>query len=500
MAHEIDVDPQETREWLESLDSAMEREGAARAHYLIERLIDQARRSGAHLPYTATTAYVNTIRKSDEEQLRGEPGLEHRLRSIVRWNALAMVVKANLVSKELGGHIATFASAATLYDVGFNHFFHAPTETHGGDLVYFQGHSSPGIYARAYLEGRLTEEQLLRFRQEVGGGGLSSYPHPWLMPDFWQFPTVSMGLSPLMGIYQARFMRYLHDRGLLDTSGRKVWVFVGDGEMDEPESLGAVSLAAREQLDNLIFVVNCNLQRLDGPVRGNGKIIQELEGVFRGAGWNVIKVIWGDGWDPLLARDKHGLLLKRMEEALDGDYQNYKAKGGAYTREHFFGKYPQLREMVANMTDDDIWRLNRGGHDPQKVYAAYAAAVKHMGQPSVILAKTVKGYGLGQVRREREHLAPDEEHERGGAARVPRPLPAADLGRQAEGSALLQAARGQRRDGLPARAARGARRLPAGAPPLRARARGARVRDLRVADEGLGRARDLDHDEPSCAC
>jgi pyruvate dehydrogenase E1 component len=396
MANEIDVDPQETREWLESLDSAMEREGAARAHYLIERLIDQARRSGAHLPYTATTAYVNTIRKSDEEKPRGEPGLEHRLRSIVRWNALAMVVKANLVSKELGGHIATFASAATLYDVGFNHFFHAPTETHGGDLVYFQGHSAPGIYARAYLEGRLTEEQLLRFRQEVGGGGLSSYPHPWLMPDFWQFPTVSMGLSPLMGIYQARFMRYLHDRGLLDTSGRKVWVFVGDGEMDEPESLGAVSLAAREKLDNLIFVVNCNLQRLDGPVRGNGKIIQELEGVFRGAGWNVIKVIWGDGWDPLLARDKHGLLLKRMEEALDGDYQNYKAKGGAYTREHFFGKYPQLREMVANMTDDDIWRLNRGGHDPQKVYAAYAAAVKHVGQPSVILAKTVKGYGLGK--------------------------------------------------------------------------------------------------------
>jgi len=396
MAHEIDVDPQETREWLESLDSAIEREGAPRAHYLIERLIDQARRSGAYLPYTATTAYVNTIRKSDEETLRGEPGLEHRLRSIVRWNALAMVMKANLVSKELGGHIATFASAATLYDVGFNHFFHAPTQTHGGDLVYFQGHCAPGIYARAFLEGRLTEEQLLRFRQEVGGGGLSSYPHPWLMPDFWQFPTVSMGLSPLMGIYQARFMRYLHDRGLVDTAGRKVWVFVGDGEMDEPESLGAVSLAARERLDNLIFVVNCNLQRLDGPVRGNGKIIQELEGVFRGAGWNVIKVIWGGGWDALLARDKHGLLLKRMEEALDGDYQNYKAKGGAYTREHFFGKYPQLREMVANMTDDDIWRLNRGGHDPQKVYAAYAAAVKHTGQPSVILAKTVKGYGLGK--------------------------------------------------------------------------------------------------------
>src|SRR5262245_23061092 len=396
MAHEIDVDPQETREWLESLDSAMEREGSPRAHYLIERLIDQARRSGAHLPYTATTAYVNTIRKSDEEQLRGEPGLEHRLRSIVRWNALAMVVRANLVSKELGGHIATFASSATLYDVGFNHFFHAPTETHGGDLIYFQGHSAPGIYARAYLEGRLSEEQLLRFRQESVGGGLSSYPHPWLMPDFWQFPTVSMGLSPLMGIYQARFMRYLHDRGLLDTSGRKVWVFTGDGEMDEPEALGAISLAAREELDNLIFVINCNLQRLDGPVRGNGKIIQELEGDFRGAGWNVIKVIWGDGWDPLFAKDKNGLLLQRMEEAVDGDYQNYKAKGGAYTREHFFGKYPELLQMVAHMSDDDIWRLNRGGHDPQKVYAAYAAAVKHVGQPTCILAKTVKGYGLGQ--------------------------------------------------------------------------------------------------------
>jgi pyruvate dehydrogenase E1 component len=392
-----DVDPQETREWVDALHSVLESEGLERAHGLLERLIDELRRSGGHLPYKATTAYLNTIRKSDEERMPGEPGLEHRIRSIVRWNALAMVMRANQAASELGGHISTYASSATLYEVGFNHFFHAATDAHGGDLVYVQGHSSPGIYARAFLEGRLSEEQLLRFRREVEGGGLSSYPHPWLMPEFWQFPTVSMGLSPLMGIYQARFMKYLAARGLAATEGRKVWVFTGDGEMDEPEALGAISLAAREELDNLIFVINCNLQRLDGPVRGNGKIIQELEGGFRGAGWNVIKVIWGDGWDGLLAKDKNGLLLQRMEEAVDGDYQNYKAKGGAYTREHFFGKYPELAQRVANMTDDDIWRLNRGGHDPQKVYAAYAAAAKHRGQPTVILAKTVKGYGLGQA-------------------------------------------------------------------------------------------------------
>jgi pyruvate dehydrogenase E1 component len=397
MADPQDQDPQETREWIDALHSALEAEGLPRAHYLIERLIDELRRSGGHLPYKATTAYLNTIRKSDEARMPGEPGLEHRIRSLVRWNALAMVVRANREAKELGGHIATYASAATLYEVGFNHFFHAATDRHGGDLVYFQGHSAPGIYARAFLEGRLSEEQLARFRREVEGGGLSSYPHPWLMPDFWNFPTVSMGLSPLMGIYQARFMKYLHARGLVDTAGRKVWVFLGDGETDEPEALGAISLAAREELDNLIFVINCNLQRLDGPVRGNGKIIQELEGSFRGAGWNVLKVIWGGEWDALFAKDKNGLLLQRMEEAVDGDYQNYKAKGGAYTREHFFGKYPELRQMVAHMTDDDIWRLNRGGHDPQKIYAAYAAAVKHVGQPTAILAKTVKGYGLGEA-------------------------------------------------------------------------------------------------------
>ena len=396
MAERRDVDPEETREWLDALDSVLEKEGPERVHELIEHLIDRARRSGIHLPYKATTAYLNTIRKSDEARMPGEPGLEHRIRSINRWNALAMVMKANITAKELGGHLASYASIATLLEVAFNHFLHAQTDDHGGDLVYFQGHSAPGIYARAFLEGRLSEDQLLRFRREVDGGGLSSYPHPWLMPDFWQFPTVSMGLSPLMSIYQARFMKYLHARGLIDASNRKVWCFMGDGEMDEPESKGAISLASREELDNLVFVVNCNLQRLDGPVRGNSKIIQELEGDFRGAGWNVIKVIWGDGWDPLLAKDKKGILLRRMEEALDGDYQNYKAKGGAYVREHFFGKYPELSQMVANLTDDDIWRLNRGGHDPQKVYAAYAEAVASDGQPTVILAKTVKGYGLGK--------------------------------------------------------------------------------------------------------
>jgi pyruvate dehydrogenase E1 component len=392
-----DPDPAETAEWLDALESVFRTEGIARGHYLIERLIDQARRSGAHLPYSATTAYLNTIHVRDEPAPAGEPGLEYRIRSLVRWNALAMVVQANRQNAELGGHIATFASAATLYDVGFNHFWKGPDHPEGADLLYIQGHSSPGIYARAFLEGRLSEEQLHNFRQEVGRRGLSSYPHPWLMPDFWQFPTVSMGLGPIMAIYQARFMKYLANRGLAEMDGRKVWCFVGDGETDEPESLGAIGLAARERLDNLIFVVNCNLQRLDGPVRGNGKIIQELEGTFRGAGWNVLKVIWGDRWDPLLAKDTKGLLLERMEKAVDGDYQNYKVRGGAYTRQHFFGTHAELLAMVANLTDDDIWQLNRGGHDPSKIYAAYHAAVNHVGQPTVILAKTVKGYGMGEA-------------------------------------------------------------------------------------------------------
>ncbi len=392
-----DPDPEETREWIEALEAVIEKEGGRRAHYLLEQLIDQARRSGVNLPYKATTAYVNTIPPHLQEKMPpdADPAMERRIRSFIRWNAMAMVVRANRESSELGGHIATFASSATLYDVGFNHFWRAPSHEHGGDLVYFQGHSSPGIYARAFLEGRLTEDQLDHFRQEVDGKGLSSYPHPWLMPHFWQFPTVSMGLGPIMSIYQARFLRYMHDRGLANTRDRQVWAIIGDGEVDEPETLGSISLAARERLDNLTWVINCNLQRLDGPVRGNGKIIQELEAIFRGAGWNVIKVIWGGYWDPLLARDTKGLLRKRMEEAVDGDYQNYKAKDGTYVRKHFFGKYPELLDMVATMSDEDIWRLNRGGHDPHKVYAAYAAALKHKGQPTVILAKTVKGYGMG---------------------------------------------------------------------------------------------------------
>ena len=397
MANLPDYDPIETQEWLESLQSVLEKEGNERAHFLIDQLINHARLAGDDVPISATTPYVNTIPLDKEERSSGNHELEHRIRALTRWNAMAIVMNANKESSELGGHIASFASAAMLYDVAANHFFHGKTDTHGGDLVYFQGHSSPGVYARAYIEGRLTEEQLYKFRQEVDGGGLPSYPHPWLMPNFWQFPTVSMGLGPLMAIYQARFMRYLQHRELAQTDGRKVWAFLGDGETDEPESLGAISMAGREQLDNLVFVINCNLQRLDGPVRGNGKIIQELEGVFRGAGWNVIKVIWGRWWDRLLVKDKTGLLLKRMEEVVDGEYQTYKSKDGAYVRQHFFGKYPELLELVADMSDDDIWRLNRGGHDPFKMYAAYAAASKHKGQPTVILAKTVKGYGMGDA-------------------------------------------------------------------------------------------------------
>jgi pyruvate dehydrogenase E1 component len=375
-----DVDPQETREWLEALDAVLEREGPQRANFLLDKLVAMARNRGAYIPYNANTAYRNTIPLEQEERSPGDAELEHKIRSLVRWNAMAMVLRANKESSELGGHIASFASAATLYDVGFNHFFRAWNERFGGDLVYFQGHSAPGIYARAFLEGRITEDQMNNFRQEVGGKGLSSYPHPWLMPDFWQFPTVSMGLGPLMAIYQARFMRYLQGRGIQNTEGRKTWCFCGDGEMDEPESLGAISLAGREHLDNLIFVINCNLQRLDGPVRGNGKIIQELESAFRGAGWNVIKVVWGSYWDPLFMRDKTGILLRRMEEAVDGEYQAFKSHDGAYVRKHFFGKYPELLEMVAHMSDDEIWRLNRGGHDPHKLYAAYAAAMKRMGE------------------------------------------------------------------------------------------------------------------------
>lgn len=392
-----DVDPQETQEWLDALEAVMEAEGPKRAHYLLEQLIDKARRSGAYLPYKPTTAYLNTIPVSQEPVMPGDHSIESRIRAAIRWNALAMVLRASKKELELGGHISSFASSAMLYDVGFNHFFRAPTDEDGGDFLFIQGHVSPGIYARAFVEGRLTEAQLDGFRQEVDGEGLSSYPHPKLMPDFWQFPTVSMGLGPIQAIYLARFLKYLTDRGIKDCSKQRVYAFLGDGEVDEPESLGAIGLASREGLDNLTFIVNCNLQRLDGPVRGNGKIIQELEGNFRGAGWEVIKVIWGRYWDPLLYRDTEGKLAQVMEESVDGEYQNYKAKGGAYTREHFFGKYPETKEMVANLSDEDIWRLNRGGHDPVKVYSAYHKAVNTKGRPQVILAKTVKGYGMGQA-------------------------------------------------------------------------------------------------------
>jgi pyruvate dehydrogenase E1 component len=396
-----DADPQETREWLDALQALIATEGRERAHFLLESLLDQARQDGVDMPFSANTAYVNTIPPDLEERNPGNVEIEERLRAYMRWNAMAMVVRANRLHPadggDLGGHIASFASLATMLGAGFNHFWHAPSEDHGGDLVYFQGHSAPGIYARAFMEGRLNEQQLLNFRQEADGHGLSSYPHPRLMPDFWQFSTVSMGLGPIMAIYQARYLKYLHARGIADTSKRKVWVFCGDGEMDEPESLGAIGLAAREKLDNLVFVVNCNLQRLDGPVRGNGKIIQELEAEFRGSGWNVIKLIWGSYWDPLLARDKEGILRQVMMDVLDGDYQAMKANDGAFVRKHFFGRHPKLLEMVKNMSDEDIWRLNRGGHDPNKVYAAFHAAAHHEGQPTVLLVKTIKGYGMGQA-------------------------------------------------------------------------------------------------------
>ncbi|MBB5019528.1 pyruvate dehydrogenase E1 component [Chitinivorax tropicus] len=390
-----DIDPQETSEWLESLDAVIENEGEERAHFLIEKLIDEARQKGADIPYSANTQYVNTIPVGKEPAFPGDTTLEHKIRAYTRWNAMAMVVRANK-NTNVGGHIASFASAATLYDVGYNHFWHAPSDNHGGDLIFVQGHSAPGVYSRAFLLGRLSEDQMDSYRQEVGGKGLSSYPHPWLMPDFWQFPTVSMGLGPLMAIYQARFMKYLQDRGLAQTDGRKVWAFCGDGEMDEPESLGAIGMAGREKLDNLVFVINCNLQRLDGPVRGNGKIIQELEGDFRGAGWNVIKLIWGTKWDALFARDKKGILAKRMMEVVDGEYQTLKSKDGAYVREHFFNT-PELKALVKDWSDKDIWELNRGGHDPAKIHAAFKAATDCKGQPTVILAKTVKGYGMGHA-------------------------------------------------------------------------------------------------------
>src|ERR1700736_134856 len=397
-AQQHGVDDVEVQEWLESLDSVLESSGSEVATEILERLRAHATVSGIDLPFTANTPYANTIPNRLEPLFPGDQELERRIKSLIRWNALAMVVRANRVEHNIGGHISTYASAATLYEVGFNHFFRARNEQFEGDTIYFQGHAAPGIYARAFLEGRLSAQKLENFRRELKpGGGLSSYPHPWLMPDFWEYPTVSMGLGPIMAIYQARVMRYLEDRRLKPQENKKVWAFLGDGETDEPEALGAITLPSREHLDNLIFVINCNLQRLDGPVRGNGKIIQELEAAFLGAGWNVIQVVWGSRWDPLLERDQKGLLKRLMEECVDGEYQNFKSKDGAFVREHFFGKYPELKEMVANMSDQEIWHLNRGGHDPQKVYAAYASAVAHKGAPTVILAKTVKGFGMGKA-------------------------------------------------------------------------------------------------------
>jgi len=393
-----DLDVDETREWLESLEGVLEKDGPERARYLLGKLLNLAHARNVAMPFTANTPYVNTISKEDEPPYPGDRALERRIKSIDRWNAMAMVVRANRQHHGLGGHISTFASAATLYEVGFNHFFQGKREDWSGDQIYFQGHAAPGVYARAFLEGRLSAEQLANFRQELAeGGGLSSYPHPWLMPSFWEFPTVSMGLAPIMAIYQARLNRYIEDRGLKATRHEHVWCFMGDGETDEPEALGALSLAGREKLDNLIFVINCNLQRLDGPVRGNGKIIQELEGAFRGAGWRVIKVVWGGDWDPLLAADEGGLLVRRMEEAVDGDYQKYSVAPGSYTRQHFFAKYPQLLKLVEHLSDEDIFKLRRGGHDPQKVYAAFKEATERHGKPVCILAKTVKGYGLGEA-------------------------------------------------------------------------------------------------------
>ncbi|NBS91566.1 pyruvate dehydrogenase (acetyl-transferring), homodimeric type, partial [bacterium] len=393
-----DVDMVETREWLDSLSSVLQTSGIDRAEYLLTQLRLKAHTAGVHIPFTANTPYINTIPPGKQPAYPGDREIERKIKSLIRWNAMAMVVHANELDGTLGGHISTFASCATLYEVAFNHFFRGPETPGGGDLVYFQGHASPGIYSRAFLEGRLSEQHLKNFRRELEpGGGLSSYPHPWLMPNFWQFPTVSMGLGPIMSIYQAKFNRYLQDRSIVPPSDRKVWCFLGDGECDEPETLGAINLASREHLDNLIFVINCNLQRLDGPVRGNGKIIQELEAAFKGAGWNVIKVVWGSEWDPIIARDRTGILLHRMNETVDGEYQKYAVEDGAYLREHFFGKYPELLKLVEDYSDEQLTKLRRGGHDPLKVYAAYKAATETKGVPTVVLVKTVKGYGLGEA-------------------------------------------------------------------------------------------------------
>jgi pyruvate dehydrogenase E1 component len=454
-----DADPQETQEWQDALSGVIDREGAERAHYLIDGLISQARQEGIDIPYSATTEYINTIPVDQQPKYPGNADLEIRIHNYIRWNAMAMVVRANKDSN-VGGHIASFASAAALYDVGFSWFWHAPSEQHGGDLIFFQGHSIPGIYARAHLLGRLSDEQMDSFRQEVDGHGISSYPHPWLMPDFWQFPTVSMGLGPIQAIYQARFMKYLDSRGFIKAGDRKVWAFLGDGETDEVESLGAIGMAAREKLDNLIFVINCNLQRLDGPVRGNGKIIQELEGTFRGAGWNVIKLVWGTQWDTLLQRDRKGILKQRMMDAVDGEYQTFKAKDGAYVREHFFNT-PELKELVADWTDEQVWGLNRGGHDIFKIFSAYKAAVEHQGQPTLILAKTIKGFGMGQAGEAMNisHQQKKLDYEAIKRFRDRFDLPVSR--RSAQGDPLPEVRGRFARADLHAPAAHGSRRLPA---------------------------------------
>ncbi len=485
-----DGDPAETAGWIESFDAVLREQGPQRARRLLARLIEHGHRRGVVAPFSANTPYVNTIAADEQPMYPGDREIERRIKNMIRWNAMAMVVQANAHSGGIGGHISTYASLATLVEVGFHHFFRAHTAERAGDFVYFQGHSTPGIYARAFLEGRLSAGQLANFRRELApGGGLSSYPHPWLMPEFWEFPTVSMGLAAISAIYQARFNRYLHARGLADTSHSRVWAFLGDGEMDEPESMGALTLASREKLDNLVFVVNCNLQRLDGPVRGNGKIIQELEAAFRGAGWNVIKVIWGDDWDPLLANDDAGLLVKRMGEVVDGQYQKYTVMPGDYIREDFFGVDPKLLAMVANLTDAKLRKLRRGGHDPEKVYAAYKAAEEHRGAPTVVLAKTIKGYGARLRRRRAQHLAPGEEARAEGAARVPRPLRRADRRRRPPEGAVLPPRRRQRGARVPARAARRARRAgPAARDPLAA-ARAARARAAARLPRGRATAR-----------
>ena len=469
-----DIDAQETREWMEALAAVIEKEGPERAHFLLEQLLEEARQNSIDMPFSANTGYVNTIEPTEEARCPGNIEIEERLRAYMRWNAMAMVVKANRHNPDdggdLGGHIGSFASLAHMFGAGFNHFWHAESENHGGDCLYIQGHVSPGVYARAYLEGRLTEEQLLHFRQEVDGKGLSSYPHPKLMPEFWQFPTVSMGLGPLMAIYQARFLKYLHARGIANTENRKVWVFCGDGEMDEVESLGAISLAARENLDNLIFVVNCNLQRLDGPVRGNGKIIQELEGEFRGSGWNVIKLIWGKGWDALLAKDTDGALRDLMMNTLDGDYQAMKANDGAFVRKNFFGKYPETAKLVEHMTDEEIFELRRGGHEPAKVYAAFHAANAHKNQPTVLLVKTVKGYGMGKAGEAKKHRAPDQKTGRRGHPTHPRSLRYPCPRQRSRKAPVLQAGRRHARNAISARSPQGAGWLPSKAPPAGRRA------------------------------